>query len=251
MGAQRKYPVFQNSLPRFSTLTTLKGDNGGNFTLPDNARFRFQHDVRAAAGSVTDTCMDIHLYDNNNNDQTIPLVPSSGLELHLDLTNYNVALIRRLQDPEDLISTTHTGYRQTLSLSGHALMDYGTPPIMKEFNSAGDVVYSAQFGTRNVGNIYRGSKYEWDASPTTVPKVVASNSTGSTEVWISWNGATAVASWVLYAGMIECDLVEVMQVNRDGYFETHIALDSVYRYVRVYAKAANGTQLARSGIVAL
>ncbi len=116
--------------------------------------------------------MDIHLYDNNNDDQTNPPLPSSGLELHLDLSNYSVMLIRRLQDPEDLIATPHTGDRQSLSLVGHALINYGSTPIMKEFNGAGAVVYSAQYGTRTGADIYRGFKYQWHAAPTTIPKVV-------------------------------------------------------------------------------
>ncbi len=195
--------------------------------------------------------MDIHLYDNNNDDQTNPPLLSSGLELHLDLTNYSVTLIRRLQGPEDLIASPHTGNYQSLPLAGHALTNYGLSPIMKEFDGAGDVVYSAQYSTRTGGDIYRGFKYQWHAAPTTIPKVVASNSAGSTEVWVSWNGATAVVSWVFYAGASDCELSEVMQVNKDGYFETYVVLNSTYRFVQVEARAAHCVPLARSAVIAL
>ena len=68
-------------------------------------------------------------------------------------------------------------------------------------------------------------------------------------MWVSWNGATAVISWAFYAGMSKATFEEVMHVNKDGYFETYVALNATYKFVQVEARAANGTPLARSWIV--
>ena len=67
-------------------------------------------------------------------------------------------------------------------------------------------------------------------------------------MWASWNGATGVAQWEVLAGPTDPPLTSVKKVSKSG-FETHIALDSTEKNVRVRALDQNGQVLGTSSTV--
>ena len=76
---------------------------------------------------------------------------------------------------------------------------WGQQPYFTEFNSSGQEVFDARF-TSNTSS-YRAYKFPWSGQPTTPPAIaLAPNNDGTTELWSSWNGATAVSSWRVLRG---------------------------------------------------
>lgn len=96
--------------------------------------------------------------------------------------------------------------------------------MMREFgpdNSSGaDLRWSARFGPDNLVQSYRAYKQEWHAKPTTIPSlVVEADSNGCSIGYVSWNGATDVAAWIIFEGLAEDELKQTGRVGYKG-FET-------------------------------
>lgn len=223
----------------------LQGEHGGSFTLPEDCKFGFQHDI--VASSVTNTSMVINMFDNANYQLTRPSVPSSGLELYLDLENYSVSLKRRLMDPEFRMVTQLTGGYQALP-NGHGLVNFAIPPWFREFDEDGELVYATQACG---GGVYRAYKNEWVGRPTTDPKAAARPFAGNqTKAWASWNGATEVATWVFWAGE-EADLLSERIEVPKVLFETSVKFVRSHQFVLAQALDASGHTLGQSAVVAV
>jgi hypothetical protein len=67
-------------------------------------------------------------------------------------------------------------------------------------------------------------------------------------VWVSWNGATAVARWVVLGGADSTHLPALGIAPKAG-FETQISVPNRPSYVAVAALDAGGHQIGRSATV--
>jgi hypothetical protein len=87
----------------------------------------------------------------------------------------------------------------------------------------------------------------WRGLPRDKPAVAVGSdrSTGKQTVYVSWNGATEVRGWRVYAGPDASDLPAVGVARRRG-FETAIALGRASGHVAVSALDAAGNVLGRS-----
>ena len=110
-------------------------------------------------------------------------------------------------------------------------------------------MYDARFAN-TVGNTYRAFRYSWHARPGDLPAVAASASNGKTHVWMSWNGATEVAKWQVFAGMLPQVIQSVKTVGRRD-FETGTSFKGVQRFVQVKALDSHGNVLGTSAIAAV
>lgn len=198
----------------------FNGADGGDFTLPTNYEaqtgeelFKYQHDPRVL--STSSTGLVLTLFDNNNFEYGNVLSPNTsyGLEITLNTNTFTTTLNQVLYDPADEVHTIAEGNRQSLA-NGNVFINYGFQPYAKEYNSAGDVVWSANWGTIGDG-AYRAHKYVFEGTPTTAPKVVVSGSATEYIVYVSWNGATEVATWKL----VGCGALGTVSVTKTG-FET-------------------------------
>jgi hypothetical protein len=77
--------------------------------------------------------------------------------------------------------------------------------------------------------------------------VVATSQGTTANVYVSWNGATRVASWRVLAGSAANALQAVVTTGRQG-FETQIPI-ATQPYVAVQALDAAGRTLATSSVV--
>ena len=114
---------------------------------------------------------------------------------------------------------------------GNQLMGYGQLPIVREYGPAvdgSDLRWEARFG--NAGKAvqsYRAFKQVWHATPAgwdpvlVVVERVDDESTGcGGRAYVSWNGATEVESWNIYAlADGDIDVVILGSVPKRG-FET-------------------------------
>ncbi|TVY62297.1 hypothetical protein LSUE1_G008978, partial [Lachnellula suecica] len=192
-------------------LWEFEGDTGGDFSLPEAGHFAWQHDARILLETPNSVIL---TYFNNANSQP-PFNgtnASTGLIFYLDLTAKTATLLQSLSDPDEPLFVDTQGSLSLLE-NGNRFMDYGQLPIMKEYGPAGDVRLTIQFGPQAAAESYRGYRLNWHASPAAKPDVVVENGT----VYFSWNGATDVQSWDVYAGSKNVSLARVGTVEKKGF----------------------------------
>lgn len=88
----------------------------------------------------------------------------------------------------------HGGGMQYLPNKG-GLVSYGGTNFIQEYAPSGKLVNALQI---QGGSSFRAYKYAgWNATPAASPDVASfyDSGTGMTSVYMSWNGATNVASW--------------------------------------------------------
>ena len=95
---------------------------------------------------------------------------------------------------------------------------------------------------------YRAFRFAWEGLPVTRPQLVARTETTGTGVYYSWNGATNVDAWLLYAGSTPGDLHLVDAQIRDGFEARSSISDSDLCFFQARALDANGVLLGSSPI---
>jgi hypothetical protein len=100
---------------------------------------------------------------------------------------------------------------------------------------------------------YRAFRSRWVGRPKDRPAVVAEvgseeGSEGRVTLYVSWNGATEVASWEILTGPGPDGLEPLGSAPRKG-FETQISFDTDEPYVAVRAKDRSGRTLGTSEAV--
>ncbi|MGI8417652.1 MAG: aryl-sulfate sulfotransferase [Nakamurella sp.] len=182
----------------------------GGKTLP----FSFQHDVRVNDDGT------FSVFDNGNQ-RPVPYSRSATFRVNTGAhtaTEINDAELRHAPDLYGDIQ----GNAQLLNngnrlvyFAGHESTGHAT-----EFGPDGAVVQEI-----TAAQSYRVLKYEWPAAPTTDPDLAVVPAKGGKEtVSMSWNGATEVARWQLFAGAGEASLKEVSTIDHSG-FETTAGVD--------------------------
>lgn len=157
--------------------------------------------------------------------------------MDLDLKSRVVSLSRNLYDPSHPVHTKSQGNYQTLS-NGHAFLGRGSAPIIEEYDAEGKCVMRATLGYEDyLWGTHTAFRLPWVGKPNTPPEVFACLSHGSTMVYASWNGATDVQGWDIWAGNqgVTGEEVEyVATVDKRG-FETEALLEGIYSTVMVKA----------------
>jgi hypothetical protein len=92
---------------------------------------------------------------------------------------------------------------------------------------------------------YRAFRLPWHGRPSVLPKAVYRFAHGQGRVYVSWNGATEVASWRLESGRRPGSLRAGSAVARTG-FETSLRTTPGDKYARAVALDALGHVLGRS-----
>jgi hypothetical protein len=90
---------------------------------------------------------------------------------------------------------------------------------------------------------YRAYKAQWVGMPSFGPAFAVRRG----KVYISWNGATGVAKWRVFAGKSKSKLKAVAAVKRSG-FETAVRTKARGPYFRVKAYNGKGQVVGESGI---
>ncbi|KAL2820430.1 ASST-domain-containing protein [Aspergillus granulosus] len=152
---------------------------------------------------------------------------------------------------------------------GSVFIGWGRCPTFTEHTASGETVLNVQFSPWHSADIpdaldnYRAYKMDWVATPWWDPAIALArsqedaNSTSSTlVVYVSWNGATEVASWVVRGRRdTEEDHDIVLATSPRTGFETKLTISSLgggylhYRYLYAEAMDARGNVLRSSEIV--
>ncbi|CAL5867109.1 uncharacterized protein PFLUO_LOCUS1321 [Penicillium psychrofluorescens] len=224
----------------------IDGHDGGDFGgLPENGQFSWQHMARIHNISSTQALLSYFANDLNTANGT---VPSKGLTLRLTLPPSSVhppEVITDFWDYENPVSSAAEGAFFPLA-NGNTLMGYGDQPYIKEYGPSGKLLWSAQFADYNLGQSYRAYKQEWHATPSTQPSLVVTSISVEDDLhecagpssklrgYVSWNGATDVTLYEVYAGADIKSLQSLGKIERKG-FETKFSLPVGSHVVQVAA----------------
>lgn len=184
---------------------------------------------------------------------------SRGVHFALDAASKRVQLLHEYLHPVGLWSINQ-GSMQVLD-NGNVFIGWGRNPAVTEHLPDGDCIFDVQFSPWRSPDTdwdgldsYRAYKVDWVAAPYWPPAITAEKGTqGDLTAWVSWNGATEVAEWVLLGSPKERDLdgpnKVVARAKRDG-FETALWVEKRedVRFLRAVAKDAHGKILRASDI---
>jgi outer membrane protein assembly factor BamB len=229
ISARNTSAVYQINA-RSGKLEWTLGGKHSSFTLGPGVVFAFQHNALWVAPDK------VSIYDDEGAPPVKP--PSRGEIIAIDTKAHTATLATQYVRTPPLI-TLCCGNTQPLP-GGGAMVGWGGLPNLTEFNARGEIVFDAQFPAGEFN--YRVYREPWEAQPSE-PPALALRTTGSTRsAYVSWNGATHVASWQLLAGPSAAHLSPVSTTPRSG-FETVIPAPAT-GVVRVHALSASGKVLA-------
>jgi hypothetical protein len=210
------------------------GGAKSDFTIGAGARFYWQHHARAhGTGLLT-------VFDNGSSPAHEP--QSRGLLLRMDTAARRVTLVHAYTHPAGLLADNQ-GSMQLLP-GNRVFVGWGAEPYFTEFDADGSVLLGGQLPVGDQS--YRAFTADWAGHPTDRPAVVVkTNPAKGSAVYVSWNGATEVATWRVHAGKNDSSLSTVATQPRTG-FETVIAANSTGPYFAVTAHDSAGKLLGQS-----
>ncbi|RMZ86759.1 hypothetical protein DV736_g6011, partial [Chaetothyriales sp. CBS 134916] len=236
-----------------STIYKISGQNGSviwrlggkrsDFSFPKYQNFTFQHDARWRDENTTTTI--ISLFDNGSNGYNNTKRYSSGLILKLDHTDNSVTFLRQYVGPNQLLSASQ-GNLQLLGPNSawdqaNTFHGWGSDAYISEYLNNGTIVQSGFFATTGSMN-YRAFKYNYTINPTDAPALYTFARTNSsrTVYYMSWNGATRVASWRMYgAASRNGPWTEIDVTQKDG-FETMFVASQFHAWALVESLDTDG-----------
>jgi hypothetical protein len=220
------------------------GGKHSTFNFGNGASFSWQHDVEWSQKNGT-----VSLFDNaccgltSAGKSIPPTSPSRGLVLKLDTTAHTATLVSQYLLGSKLYAGTQ-GNTQLLP-NGNALVGFGTQPYFAEFTKTGSLLLQAQLPSPDV--TYRAFVGRWTGKPTNNPGGAVKTNGSKTTVYASWNGATNVYSWRVFAGSDSKHLKPVASKRHTG-FETSIPLKTSYGAYQVVALGNKKQTLKRSKV---
>ena len=214
------------------------GGKRSDFEMGPGTRTSFQHDARRQRdGTLT-------VFDNGNMSE---VEQSRAIVLELDEEAMTAKLVREYTHPDNVRSATQ-GNLQVLP-NGNVFVGWGSAPVLSEFGHEGGLLFSAAFPDE--GESYRAFRFPWKGLPKDDPDLVARRGPeDDVTVYVSWNGATEVATWQVLAGPGPDRLEEVASAPRKG-FETAIVLRTTETHVGVRARDRSGRVLGTSKVLKL
>ncbi len=234
LSARDTSAVYEVDRASGRVLWTL-GGKASSFRLGPGARFYFQHDAQLLANGR------LSLFD----DEAGPpmYAPSSrGLILALDLRRHVATVVQSYRRPQNT-SAESEGSLQILP-GGDAFLGFGSEPYFSQFTAGGRLLFDARLPIDD--GSYRTFRFPWSATPRTRPAVVARRRDAShSSVYVSWNGATAVASWQVLAGPDARHVAIRASAPTTG-FETRIDIAGPSGVVVVRALSSSGRILSVS-----
>lgn len=219
------------------------GGKHSSFAFGPDARFWYQHNAHRLANGL------IQVFDNGYGGGHKESGGSRALRLALDTKHHTATLVRQYRHPTGKTAVSQGSV--TALPNSDVLVGWGSLPRISEFSFDGRDLWEATLPNGHWQS-YRAAKAEWTGRPLGSPSLRAagSGSAPSTLVFASWNGATDVADWRVYAGSSETAL-EPVGIARYAGFETRITVPGRPGYVRVDALDARGHTIARSPVAAV
>lgn len=217
-----------------------------------NFNFSSQHHARWLGENETHTTLT--LYDNASNGVNFTDKFSRGYFISIDHVA-NTATAYKAYDapePEGGLMSTSQGNMQVLP-NGNVHIGWGEHAYFSEHTADGVAVMYAKVAQRasNV-MIYRSYKFPWIGEPQTKPALWTYSRDGDESsgmvFYVSWNGATEVESWNMYASNSASGPFELVGNTKKTGFETAVRYVNVTRWSYAEAVDRSGRALERSVI---
>ena len=213
------------------------GGKSSSFTMGTGAHFAWQHDAELLPNGT------ISLFDND--DSPPEAKESRGIDIAINTAAHTATLVDELVYPGKGLLAESQGDVEQLP-NGDQFVGWGQAGEASEFSPTGQLTFDMHIATP--GNSYRVYRLPWNAQPLSRPALVAATPhDGSTQLYMSWNGATDVASWRVLAGTSAGSLAAVGSYPNAG-FETGVAAPSGGPYFEVQALDASGALLSSSAV---
>ncbi|KAI9819814.1 MAG: hypothetical protein M1832_003889 [Thelocarpon impressellum] len=159
--------------------------------------FSFQHDVRFR-GQNGDV-ISLSLFDNGADQRTRNTGASSGKIIDVDTRGLTARLVAQFNPPSGN-QVSESGGSVQLVQNGNVVVGWGSASgLITEHTRDGAVVWSASLG--DPARSYKAIKFDWSATPRDTPSLYAraDSNIAPTTFYMSWNGATRVATYQVYS----------------------------------------------------
>jgi hypothetical protein len=211
------------------------GGKHSDFHMGPGTRFNYQHDVNLHPGGV------LSLFDNEGGPPRYA-AQSRALLLSIDQRRRRARLLHAFRHDPPVYSNA-LGSVQALG-GGQWFVGWGRSTNFSVYTGDGRVLFDGHLSPGS--SSYRAFLEPWTGTPGGAPAVAVSAGAGaSATVYASWNGATAIADWLVLGGPNPRSLTPLGTAPPAG-FETAIALASAPAYVAVAARDAGGRVLGTS-----
>lgn len=240
LGSRNTWATYMISTAGGGTVWTLGGKHS-SFTLGPGVRFAWEHDAEVLPeGNVS-------IFDDESSPPESN--QSRAIVIALNQTTHTATLARQLIHPGTRILTQSQGNAQALA-EDEEFVGWGEVGYASEFSAAGALSFDMHLPPG--GSSYRAYRMPWSATPAHAPTLAAAGVgagiSASTVVYASWNGATAVTGWRVFAGRSPKALSAVGQFPRAG-FETEMTVPGTLHYLAVQALDSAGQVLGSSSAV--
>lgn len=207
--------------------------------------FAWQHHARFQDdGTIT-------LLDNNAFNPKATRTESRALRLEADYDKMTVTLQTAYRHPQQIMAFSQ-GNAQVLD-SGNVFVGWGSSAAFTEFAADGAVLCDARFAPAALFSFqplssYRAYRGNWIGRPKDAPRIAVAGR----GIYVSWNGATEVASWRLQ-GQVPGggDFEDVVEIPKHR-FESEFAATNLtrsYAKIRVQAVDVGGITLGTTAEV--
>jgi hypothetical protein len=221
------------------TVLWRLGGTRSSFRMSPGTETAWQHDARLQLdGTIT-------VFDNGSTPQIHD--QSEGVRIALDERRHTARLVRVYRHPGGPLLADSQGDVQ-LQRDGNVVIGWGAVPSVTELTGDGGLLFDAHLAPGM--SSYRAFRFPWNGRPLTPPAVSARLLVAgdATAVFASWNGASDVASWRVFAGSSP-NWLSARATMPASAFESSITLPAAYTYVSVQALSASGALLGASSAV--
>lgn len=213
------------------TIKWTLGGKHSSFRLGKGVRFVTQHNARFVNGK--DNL--INVFDDGH---------ASSEIIRLNFKSHTATLVRRYGHSKVRISSQ--GSTQLLT-AGNVFIGWGSAPFFSEYSSTGQLLYNAEVVN---GESYRAFRASWTGKPRYRPAIALKNKATTSQIFVSWNGATRVDHWRVLSGPSSTALRPLVTVKKRG-FETAISIGRPRnRFLAVVALDNRKKIIGRSEVVA-
>ena len=219
-----------------AVMWTLGGKHS-NFKLAPGTYWAFQHDVE-----VHSTADRVFTFFDNEGGPPHIRSQSRAIRVALDWSHMTARSITDEKHSPPFAANYEGNLQQ---LSDGDFVGWGQQPYFTQFDKNGHAVFDAHMNSYTAS--YRAYRFQWSATPWTSPAIIASTSKGKSYVFMSWNGATGVAGWRVYAGSSPTALHYAMSVSKNA-FESKAVIPAA-KYVEVQAVDSHHNVMRTSRVV--
>jgi hypothetical protein len=220
------------------------GGKKSDVRMESGAQTAFQHDAMTLPNG------EISIFDNGGTpfEQSYSHGESRGVVV--SVRQGADTLVQELKHPGALKAGSQGDVQEMAG--GAWFVGWGQEPYFTEYNSSGQMIYDAHMWAVKENKAletesYRTYKFPWKATPYWPPSIAAKRSGEVVEAWVSWNGATEVASWRLLGGSSESQMKPLASGVTSGFETTLRGTDEPY--VSVQALNSAGEVIGNSKAV--